>query len=108
MKIKKLNLVVKKIFKKYGLNLTDAKTCTDALINAELVGSPSHGLSRLKMYCDRISKKVINPRAKVKIKICKTRISLTFNKYDGINFVFKDIENNDNFFIMKNVSTQFN
>jgi LDH2 family malate/lactate/ureidoglycolate dehydrogenase len=27
--------------------------CADALINAELVGAPSHGLSRLKMYCDR-------------------------------------------------------
>ena len=42
------------------------------------------------------------------IKIGKTRINLTFNKYDGINFIFKDIENNDNFYIMKNVSTQFN
>jgi len=42
------------------------------------------------------------------IKIAKTRINLTFNKYDGINFVFKDIENNDNFYIMKNISTQFN
>ncbi len=90
MKIKKLNLVVKKIFKKYGLNLTDAKTCTDALINAELVGSPSHGLSRLKMYCDRISKKVINPRAKVKIK----KISQSIAHVDGnnsIGFVAADI-----------------
>ena len=25
-----------------------------------MVGAPSHGLSRLKMYCDRISNKVIN------------------------------------------------
>ena len=40
------------------------------------------------------------------IKIAKTRINLTFNKYDGINFVFKDIENNDNFYIMKNVASQ--
>ena len=34
------------------------------------------------------------------IKIAKTRINLTFNKYDGINFVFKDIENNDNFVVI--------
>ena len=44
------------------------KICADALINAELVGAPSHGLSRLKMYCDRILKKVINPKAKIKVK----------------------------------------
>ena len=39
-----------------------------ALINAELVDAPSHGLSRLKMYCERIKKKVINPKPKIKIK----------------------------------------
>lgn len=42
------------------------------------------------------------------IKIYKTKVSLTFNRFEGINFVFKDIENNDNFNIMKNVSTEFN
>ena len=42
--------------------------CANAIINAELVGAPTHGLSRLKMYCDRINKKVINPQPKLKIK----------------------------------------
>ena len=40
----------------------------NALINAELVGAYGHGLSRLKMYCERISKKVINPKPKIKVK----------------------------------------
>ena len=51
-----------KIFENHNLISSHALICADALINAELVGAPSHGLSRLKMYCDRINKKVINPK----------------------------------------------
>ena len=68
MNTHKLSKILNKIFKNYGLNLSHSTICANALINAELVGAPSHGLSRLKMYCDRISKKVINPKAKIKIK----------------------------------------
>ena len=57
IKNKKIYNLVFRILKKYKLNSKDAKICTDALINAELVGAYGHGLSRLKMYCDRISKK---------------------------------------------------
>ena len=56
------------IFKKFGLNNNHASISANALINAELVGAYGHGLSRLKMYCDRIKKKVINPKPKIKIK----------------------------------------
>ena len=68
MKRIKLNKIIKKIFIDHGLNNNHASICANALINAELVGAPSHGLSRLKMYCDRINKKVINPKPKIKIK----------------------------------------
>lgn len=68
MKSSKLKRIIKDIFIKYKLNKDHATICAEALINAELVGAPSHGLSRLKMYCDRISKKVINPKAKIKVK----------------------------------------
>ena len=68
MNSSKLKAIIKDIFIKYKLSKDHASICAEALINAELVGAPSHGLSRLKMYCDRISKKVINPRAKIKIK----------------------------------------
>ena len=64
--------------------------CADALINAELVGAPSHGLSRLKMYCDRINKKVINPKPKIKIKKISQSISHV-NADNSIGFVAADI-----------------
>ncbi len=78
------------IFKKYKLSKEHALICAEALINAELVGAPSHGLSRLKMYCDRISKKLINPKPKIKIK----KISQSIAHVDGnnsIGFVAADI-----------------
>ena len=87
---KKLNLIIKNIFKRHKLSFEHAKICADALINAELVGAPSHGLSRLKMYCDRINKKVINPKPKIKIK----RISQSITHIDAnnsIGFVAADI-----------------
>ncbi len=85
MKIKhiKLNLIIKKILRKHGLNSQHSKICADALINAELVGAPSHGLSRLKMYCDRIKKKVIDPKPKIKIK----KISDSITHVDANNSI---------------------
>ena len=59
MKTVKLKNIIKKIFIKYKLSNEHALICTKALINAELVGAPSHGLSRLKMYCDRIEKELL-------------------------------------------------
>ena len=79
-----------KIFKKIGLNKAHASISTNALINAELVGSYGHGLSRLKMYCDRISKKVINPKPKIKIKKISSSIS-HIDANNSIGFVAADI-----------------
>ena len=90
MRKEKLNKIINTIFKKYGLSLKHSKICTNALINAELVGAPSHGISRLKMYCDRIKKKVINPKPKIKIK----KISQSICHVDAnnsIGFVAADI-----------------
>ena len=52
------------IFAKHDLSKKHSKICAEYLIKAELVDAPSHGLARLKMYCDRIKKKLINPRPK--------------------------------------------
>ena len=90
MKRIKLNKIIKKIFRNHGLNNNHASICANALINAELVGAPSHGFSRLKMYCDRINKKVINPKPKIKIK----KISQSICHVDAnnsIGFVAADI-----------------
>ena len=83
MNNKKLENLIKNIFCKYGLNKIHAEICSKALINAELVGAPSHGLSRLKMYCDRIKKKVINSKPKIKIK----KISQSITHIDGNNSI---------------------
>ena len=92
MKIKtnRLRRILIDIFKRHNLNSSHALICADALINAELVGAPTHGLSRLKMYCDRINKKVINPKPKIKIK--KISQSIThIDANNSIGFVAGDI-----------------
>ena len=90
MKVKKLKTLLIKIFKKYGLKDNHAIISSNALINAELVGAYGHGLSRLKMYCDRISKKVINPKPKIKIKKISQSIS-HIDANNSIGFVSADI-----------------
>ena len=57
MKTTELKKLVSSIFRKHNLSKIDADISANALINAELVGAYGHGLSRLKMYCDRIKKK---------------------------------------------------
>ena len=90
MKTPALKNLIIKIFKKYGLNQDHAKISANALINAELVGAYGHGLSRLKMYCDRISKKVINPKPKIKIKKISNSISHV-DADNSIGFVSADV-----------------
>ena len=85
-----LNKLIKKIFINHKLSTKHAKICADALINAELVGASSHGLSRLRMYCDRITKKVINPKPKIKIKKISQSIS-HIDADNSIGFVGADI-----------------
>ena len=90
MNANKLKKIIKNIFINHKLNVSHAAICANALVNAELVGAPSHGLSRLKMYCDRINKKVINAKPKIKIK----KISQTVSHIDAdnsIGFVAADI-----------------
>ena len=83
MKTFKLKNIIKKIFIKNKLSNEHALICAEALINAELVGAPSHGLSRLRMYCDRIQKGVINPKPKIKIK----KISQSISHIDANNSI---------------------
>ena len=81
---------VKNIFKHFNLNNKHSAISANYLIKAELVGAPSHGLARLKMYCERIKKKIINPKPKIKIK----KISQSITHIDGnnsIGFVVADI-----------------
>ena len=90
MKTEKLKKIVKRIFFNHGLSNKHAETSSSYIIKAELVGAPSHGLARLKMYCNRIKKKLINSKPKIKIK----KISQSISHVDGndaIGFVAADI-----------------
>ena len=90
MKTFKLKNIIKKIFLKNKLSNEHALICAEALINAELVNAPSHGLSRLKMYCDRIKKGVINPKPRIKIKRISQSV-LHIDAKNSIGFVAADI-----------------
>tara|TARA_Y100000389_G_scaffold201978_1_gene246085 strand:- start:39 stop:1043 length:1005 start_codon:yes stop_codon:yes gene_type:complete len=90
MKTSKLQKLISTIFQKYNLSKFDANISANALINAELVGAYGHGLSRLKMYCDRIKKKVINPKPKIKIKKISNSVS-HIDANNSIGFVAADI-----------------
>ena len=90
MKKQNLEKILIKIFMNHKLNKNHAKISSQALINAELVGAYGHGLSRLKMYCNRIKKKLINPKPKIKVKKISNSISL-IDANNSIGFVSADI-----------------
>ena len=90
IKNKKIYNLVKKIFIKHKLSSHHAEISTRAILNAEIVGAYGHGLSRLKMYCDRIRKNVINPKPKIKIKKISQSIS-HIDADNSIGFVAADI-----------------
>ena len=90
MKQKKLKFLLNQIFQKHKLSKDHSKIVSDYLIKAELLGAPSHGLARLKMYCDRIKKKLINPKPNIKIKKISNSISHV-DANDSIGFVAADI-----------------
>ena len=78
------------IFIKHRLSKKHSEICAEYLIKAELVDAPSHGLARLKMYCDRIKRKLINPKPKIKIKKISASVSYV-NADNSIGFIAADI-----------------
>lgn len=86
----RLKKIVKKIFLNHGLTNQHAEISSNYIIRAELVGSPSHGLTRLKMYCNRLKRKLISSKPKIKIKRISQSIS-HINANNAIGFVAADI-----------------
>ena len=89
MKVTQLKSIIKKIFIKHKLKVMNIHGCTNAIINAELVGASSHGVSRVKMYCDRIKKKLINPKTKIKFKKISNSI-FHVDANNGMGFISAD------------------
>ena len=72
------------------MNSSDAEISAEAIIKAELAGAQSHGLTRLKMYCERIKKNLINPKPKIKIKKISNSIA-HIDGNNGIGFVVANV-----------------
>ena len=90
MKKNLLKSILKQIFLKHKLSNKHAEICSNYIIKAEILEAKGHGLARLKMYCDRIKAKVINPRPKIKIKKISSSISY-INADNSIGYVAADI-----------------
>ena len=90
MKKKFLLKKVISILKKKGLSKNHSKISANYLIEAELFEAKSHGITRLKMYCDRIKKGLIKTKPKIKIK--KINSSVSYIDADNcIGFVAAEI-----------------
>ena len=90
MKKKVIFSKLQRIFKKHKLPNSHSRICADYLLKAELINAQSHGLARLKMYCDRLKKDLINSKPKIKIKKISSSIS-HINADNSIGFVAADI-----------------
>ena len=90
MKKKVILSKLQRIFKKHNLSNSHSRICADYLLKAELINAQSHGLARLKMYCDRLKKGLINSKPKIKIKRISSSIS-HINADNSIGFVAADI-----------------
>ncbi len=62
-----LRKFVEAVFLKAGVPQQDATICTDVLIASDLRGIESHGISRLKMYYDRIKSGIQFPETKIDV-----------------------------------------
>ncbi len=90
MKKSILKSKLKQIFLKHKLSKNHAEICSSYLVKAEILEAKGHGLARLKMYCDRIKAKVINPKPKIKIKKISASVSY-IDADNSIGFVSADI-----------------
>ena len=90
MKKKVILSKLQRIFKKHNLSNNHSRICADYLLKAELINAQSHGLARLKMYCDRLKKGLINSKPKIKIKRISSSI-FHINADNSIGFVAADI-----------------
>ena len=86
MNISKLKNLIISIFQNHNLSRNHSIICANAIINAELVGAPSHGVARIVSYCKRIKKRVINSKPKVKIKKLTTSIT-SIDADNAIGFI---------------------
>ena len=77
---------VTEVFKKLGVDSSDARIVADILVAADLKGISSHGISRLKRYVDGIKTGSIEPGAKIKV-VKETPVSALIDGGNGLGQV---------------------
>lgn len=63
----KLRALCASILEKHGMSPEDALIVADSLVEADMTGVTSHGVTRVKMYCDHIRAGGTNPKGKIRI-----------------------------------------
>ena len=67
VKFEKLSKVLNELLNHYGLSKKNSNRVSSLLINANLSGQDSHGVSRLPMYLEKIENGELNINAKTKV-----------------------------------------
>ncbi len=66
--IEEVQSLAQRVGERAGLSAEDAAILADCLIDADVHGVGTHGISRLNIYVRRMQKGLINPRAELKIE----------------------------------------
>lgn len=56
-----------KLFQAVGMPIEEADLNADSLVEADLTGVESHGVSRMPIYLKRIREKVVNPKCEIRL-----------------------------------------
>jgi LDH2 family malate/lactate/ureidoglycolate dehydrogenase len=83
---KKLEAFVVTIFEKAGLPGADARIVAEGLIDANLRGIDSHGVSRIPMYLERLRRGVVNPKPNITARKIAAAVALVDGD-DGMGFM---------------------
>lgn len=69
-----------------GLSEADARRVADGLVEADLRGVSSHGVSRVPIYCERLRRGLVNPAPHI-TATRKTPVTVLVDGDDGMGFV---------------------
>lgn len=81
---KHLGDFVEKVFLALGVPLEDARIAAHVLVDADLTGRQTHGVSRLPLYANRLEKGVMNPRPKIRTESGAFPIVTRINGDNGL------------------------
>jgi LDH2 family malate/lactate/ureidoglycolate dehydrogenase len=76
----------RRMFRHYGLPEADAACVADGLVEANLRGIDSHGVSRIPMYCERLRRGVVNAQPNISVNDV-TPVCALVDGDDGMGFM---------------------